>query len=294
MMSKERQKASRIPVRFVDEEAAEGEARAGERGEGVPAEEVGRESSYEGETEVRRRVNRGAESGGDAGRADADEKDAAGGPDPSELPERREDQDTNASHRESDAEARQSASEGEPPVESQTRAGGGPAVAELVATRAELRRVQIDVQRLRDENRELTDRFARRQADFENYRRRIERERAETYGRVAGEVAGHLLPVVDNLRRALEAEATGAGESEKFRHFLHGVELISRQLDGVLDNLGVKPVPTVGQPFDPHIHEAVATVQTDEYEPDTVTEELVRGYRLGDKLIRPAMVKVAK
>lgn len=289
MMSKERQKASRIPVRFVDEEGAEAEARAGERGEVVPAEEVGRESSYEGETEVRRRVNRGAETGGDA-----DEADAAGGPDPSELPERREDQDTNPSHRESDAQARQSAPESEPPVESQTRAAGGPAVAELVATRAELKRVQIEVTRLRDENRELTDRFARRQADFENYRRRIERERTETYGRVAGEVAGHLLPVVDNLRRALEAEGGGAQESEKFRHFLHGVELISKQLDGVLDNLGVKPVPTVGQPFDPHIHEAVATVQTDEFEPDTVTEELVRGYRLGDKLIRPAMVKVAK
>ena len=296
MMNKERQKASRIPVRFVDEEekagrAADSHADAGGEDD-LTADVIGRESSYEGETEVQRRIDRGAEK--DAGDGRADETDAAGGPDPSELPERREDQDTNPSHRAPDGPGHQAAAEGEAAGESPRRAGGGPAVAELVATRAELRRVETELERLNSERSELTDRFARRQADFENYRRRIERERGETYNRVAGEVVGQLLPVLDNLRRALDAEATGEGESEKFRHFLHGVELISRQLSGVLDSLGVKPVPTVGEPFDPHIHEAVATEQTDEFEPDTVTEELVRGYRLGEKLIRPAMVKVAK
>ncbi|MGH9881194.1 MAG: nucleotide exchange factor GrpE, partial [Pyrinomonadaceae bacterium] len=164
---------------------------------------------------------------------------------------------------------------------------GGPAVAELVATRAELRRVESEVN-------ELKDRLARRQADFENYRKRHERERGETYNRVVADVAGKLLPVLDNLKRALDAEATvESSESDEFRHFLSGVDLIHKQLDGVLDALGVKPVPAEGELFNPHLHEAVVTEETDEYEPDTVMQEIVRGYRMGDKLIRPALVKVA-
>lgn len=166
-------------------------------------------------------------------------------------------------------------------------AEGGPAVAELVATRAELKRVEAEVN-------ELKDRLARRQADFENYRKRIERERASTYNRVIADIATKLLPVLDNLRRALDAEASmEAGESDEFRHFLSGIDLIYKQLDGVFDALGVKPIPAVGEPFDPHVHEAVVTEPTDQHEPDTVIQEIVRGYRIGDKLIRPALVKVA-
>jgi molecular chaperone GrpE len=164
---------------------------------------------------------------------------------------------------------------------------GGPDTAELIATRAELKRVET-------ENAELKDRLQRRQADFENYRKRVERERSETYNRVVADIAGKLLPVMDNLKRALETEASvEASESDEFRHFLSGVDLISKQLNGVLDALGVKPIAAVGEPFDPHIHEAVVTEETDEYEPDTVMQEIVSGYRLGDKLIRPALVKVA-
>jgi len=165
--------------------------------------------------------------------------------------------------------------------------GGGPDKAELVATRSELKRVEA-------ENAELKDRFARRQADFENYRKRVERERTETYNRVVADVAAKLLPVVDNLKRALETEASvEAAESDEFRHFLSGVDLISKQLNGVLEALGVKPVAAVGEQFNPHVHEAVVTEPTDDYAPDTVIQELVAGYRIGDKLIRPALVKVA-
>jgi molecular chaperone GrpE len=164
---------------------------------------------------------------------------------------------------------------------------GGPATAELIATRAELKRVEA-------ENAELKDRLARRQADFENYRKRVDRERGETYNRVVADVATKLLPVVDNLKRALEAEASvESSESDEFRHFLSGVDLIYKQLNGVLDALGVKPIAAVGEPFNPHLHEAVVTEATDDYEPDTVMQEIVAGYRLGDKLIRPALVKVA-
>jgi molecular chaperone GrpE len=163
---------------------------------------------------------------------------------------------------------------------------GGPEKAELIATRAELKRIEA-------ENAELKNSLARRQADFENYRKRVERERTETYNRVVADVAAKLLPVVDNLKRALEAEASvEAAESDEFRHFLSGVDLISKQLAGVLEALGVKPIAAVGEQFDPHIHEAVVTEPTDDYAPDTVIQELVAGYRLGDKLIRPALVKV--
>jgi molecular chaperone GrpE len=165
---------------------------------------------------------------------------------------------------------------------------GGPATAELVATRAELRRVQA-------ENADLRDRLARRQADFENYRKRMDRERSETYNRVVIDITAKLLPVVDNLKRALEAEASKeASESDEFRHFLSGVDLIFKQLNGVLEALGVTPIASVGEQFNPHVHEAVVTEATDEYEPDTVIQEIVSGYKLGDKLIRPALVKVAK
>ena len=164
---------------------------------------------------------------------------------------------------------------------------GGPERAELIATRAELKRVET-------ENAELRDQLTRRQADFENYRKRIDRERSETYNRVVADVASKLLPVLDNLKRALEAEGSvESSESDEFRHFLSGVDLIYKQLNGVLDALGVKPIAAVGEQFDPHIHEAVVTEATDDYEPDTVMQEIVAGYRLGDKLIRPALVKVA-
>lgn len=175
------------------------------------------------------------------------------------------------------------------PEDSESHEGpmGGPELAELVASRAELKRLQAAL-------REAQDALARRQADFDNYRKRTERERQELHNRVVADLARKLLPVVDNLTRALEAErSVETSESPEFRHFLHGVELISRQLNDVLDAFGVQPIPAVGERFDPHIHEAVVSEPSDEHEPDTVIEEMTRGYRIGDRLLRPAMVKVA-
>src|SRR3954470_5845793 len=164
---------------------------------------------------------------------------------------------------------------------------GGPEVAELVASRAELKRLQSELA-------EAKDAAARRQADFENYRKRVERDRGETHNRIVGDVARKLLPVLDNLTRALDAERSIENrESKEFRHFLHGIELISKQLNDVLESFGITAIEAVGKRFDPHIHEAVVTEPSDEYDPDTVTEEIARGYKLGDRLLRPAMVKVA-
>jgi molecular chaperone GrpE len=164
---------------------------------------------------------------------------------------------------------------------------GGPELAELVASRAELKRLQSELA-------EAKDAAARRQADFENYRKRIERDRSEVHNRMVGDVGRKLLPVLDNLNRALDAERSiESSESKEFRHFLHGIELISKQLTDVLESLGITPIEAVGQRFDPHIHEAVVTEPSEKYEPDTVIEEIARGYRLGDRLLRPSMVKVA-
>jgi molecular chaperone GrpE len=168
-----------------------------------------------------------------------------------------------------------------------TPESSGPVFAELLATRAELKRLEAEATDLRDK-------FARRQADFENFRKRLERERSETYNRVTADLVTKLLPVLDNLGRALDTEASvEATESDEFRHFLSGVDLIHKQLGGVLDTMGVKAVPAVGEKFDPHVHEAVVTEESNEHEPDTVMQEIVRGYKLGDKLLRPALVKVA-
>lgn len=298
--NKGQQKSRAIPIRFLDEESerdsleeirqAMSENDSADESREPSAEEIGRASSYEDETEVQRRIDRGAENDNTAGREEADESDVAGGPPRDEMPEHREDRDTGG--RSAGASARSSAgaeadSEAQPPREAAAKQSAGPIMAELLATRAELKRVE-------SERTELQANLHRRLADFDNFRKRVERERGETYNRMLGEVAGKLLPVLDNLRRALDAEALmQANESEEFNHFLSGVELIYKQLNGVLTSFGVEPVAAVGERFDPHVHEAVVTEQTDDYEPDTVMQELVRGYRLGDMLLRPAAVKVA-
>lgn len=294
MADKKRPMSNRIPIHFADEEHAassstaqgdnpvEPEAETG-GGDDLTPEEIGRASSYEDETEVQRRIDRGAEQDDEL----ADDADTAGGPPRDELPEQREDKDEASVTRKAASASNDAGSAEDEARRQETEAARGPALAELLATRAELKRVETA-------RAELQETLARRQADFENYRKRIERERGETYNRVVGDVVSKLLPVLDNLRRALDAEASMEDtESEEFRHFLNGVELIDKQLRDVLEGLGLEPVEAVGQPFDPHIHEAVATEPSDDYEPDTVVQELVRGYRLGEKLLRPAIVKVA-
>ncbi|HLL73356.1 MAG TPA: nucleotide exchange factor GrpE [Pyrinomonadaceae bacterium] len=287
----------RIPVRFIDEDGGSDYRASSEPADDDSAltpEELGRASIYEDETEMQRRIDRGGEQDSEQGKADADERDTAGGPARSDMPEERDEQDTNRH-----LGAANRAGGKAPPARQSSGARGGAGSglamqAELLAAQAELEMVEAELQKVRAEQQELHDLAARRQADFDNYRKRVERERSETYNRVVADVLGQLLPVMDNLRRAHEAESSvEATESQEFKNFLHGVELISKQLNGVLANLGVEQVPTVGHPFDPHVHEAIATEQTDEFEPDTVMQEIVRGYRLGEKLLRPAMVKVA-
>lgn len=131
-------------------------------------------------------------------------------------------------------------------------------------------------------------RLARMQADFENYRRRTNREREDWVKYAAQPLVTALLPVLDNLERALAAKEQDPGQ------VIAGVEMIYRQLQEVLTQEGLVPVPAVNEPFDPAKHEAVMQEETDAYPDNTIVAELRRGYYFKDRLLRPAMVKVAR
>jgi molecular chaperone GrpE len=144
----------------------------------------------------------------------------------------------------------------------------------------------IEVRRLRHEVAELRDRSIRTLADFENYRRRVERERDEQRRHAAADVLEQFLEVMDNLARALGSAASG----EDLRR---GVGMIHRQMEDLLGRLGAVPVPAVGARFDPGLHEAVAREEDPAVEAPTVIEEYQRGYLLHERLLRPARVRVA-
>jgi molecular chaperone GrpE len=143
-----------------------------------------------------------------------------------------------------------------------------------------------EISRQRDEYYEL---LLRKAAEFDNYRKRVERERREYTEYATVELIKDLLPLLDDLERAVAAEA-GAGGPEAIRK---GIELIHRRLLDVLARRGVTVIDPVGADFDPHLHEAVVRVPAAGQRDGEVVEVFARGYRLGDRLLRPAMVKVA-
>ncbi|MGA2041539.1 MAG: nucleotide exchange factor GrpE [Bryobacteraceae bacterium] len=133
---------------------------------------------------------------------------------------------------------------------------------------------------------ELEDRMLRARAEFDNARRRGERERSEFLQFAAMDVIKELLPVVDDFERALKVESAG-------REFTKGVELIYQRLLEALKKIGLEPIDTTGQRFDPNLHQAVDRVETEEAEDMSILGEYQRGYNFKGKLLRPAMVKVA-
>jgi molecular chaperone GrpE len=149
---------------------------------------------------------------------------------------------------------------------------------------------QAQIETLMQERSALYDQLLRRQAEFENYRRRVDREKNETYARARAEVLVELLPVIDNFERALASLENSAADAENLRH---GIELIHKQFQDALTKFGLEPVESVGQAFDPHVLVAVTIEPTDKHKENTVIEEFQRGYKLGEKLLRPAKVKVA-
>ncbi len=141
----------------------------------------------------------------------------------------------------------------------------------------------------RRERDEYYDRLLRKTAEFENYRKRVDRERRESAQYAAGDLLEALLPIVDDFERALQAEA--GPDAEAYRQ---GIELIYKQLQDLLARRGVTLVESVGQAFDPRVHQAITYESSPGRAEGEVIEEVRRGYKLGDRLLRPAMVKVAK
>jgi molecular chaperone GrpE len=142
-------------------------------------------------------------------------------------------------------------------------------------------------QRQRDEYYDL---LLRKQAEFDNYRKRVDRERQMVTEAAAASVVEELLPVMDDLERALKTEAAGDA-ADAYRK---GVELIHRQLAEILRKRGVRPIEALGADFDPYYHQAVSHEPAEGRREGEVVEEFRRGYMLGERLLRPSMVKVAK
>jgi molecular chaperone GrpE len=146
-----------------------------------------------------------------------------------------------------------------------------------------------DVAALQRERDEYFDRFMRKAAEFDNYRKRVERERREQADQAVIDLLREVLLVVDDFDIALQVDAGDAGAA-----YRKGVELIQAKLHDLLRKYGVRPIEAIGADFDPKIHQAVLHEESPEHRDGEVVGELRRGYMMGDRLLRPAMVKVAK
>ncbi|HYL98107.1 MAG TPA: nucleotide exchange factor GrpE [Blastocatellia bacterium] len=153
-----------------------------------------------------------------------------------------------------------------------------------------LAEAQDTIQTLWQDKSNLHDQLLRRQAEFENFRKRQEKEKIEFHQRARAELVLELLPVLDNFERALSSLNNGEAEAGSLRQ---GIELIHKQMRDALTKLGLQTVESVGAVFDPNLHEAVTTEPTEDHKENTIIEEFQRGYKLGDRLLRPAKVKVA-
>jgi molecular chaperone GrpE len=148
----------------------------------------------------------------------------------------------------------------------------------------------VDADELQRQRDEYYDLLLRKTAEFDNYRKRIDRERQTLSDAIAGDLVRDLLPLVDDLERALKTPPGEKG-AEPFRR---GVELIHRQLLELLRKRGVRPIDAIGADFDPHFHQAVTHEPAEGRRDGEIIDELARGYMIGDRLLRPSMVKVAK
>ena len=155
------------------------------------------------------------------------------------------------------------------------------------ASSTEIPSAEGEVQKLKAERDTLLDRLARAQAEFENARRRAAKEQQDFRDFATVDAIKSLLPVIDSFERALQAKSE-AGD------FRTGVELIYKQLQDVLAKMGVRPIAAKGEQFDPHVHEAIEMVETPNAADHEVLDEWQRGYKFKDRLLRPAMVRVAK
>ncbi|TMF09375.1 MAG: nucleotide exchange factor GrpE [Chloroflexi bacterium] len=148
--------------------------------------------------------------------------------------------------------------------------------------------IDPELQAARDEVQANFGRYQRLAADFENYKRRTRQELADRTQYANEELLRKLLPILDNLRRALDHAPEGID-----RNWFEGLRMVVRQFEDTLQAQGVSPIPAVGEKFDPSQHEAIAREETDEHEEGTIVEEMQPGYRLHERVLRPTLVKVA-
>jgi len=149
---------------------------------------------------------------------------------------------------------------------------------------------EAQIDRLSKLNEEYLDGWQRARADFANYKKRIEREQREAYRRAAGDILTRYLGIVDDLERALKDRPTEGDPA----NWADGVELISRKFHSVLEAEGVETIQALGQPFDPNLHEAISHEESDEQPAGYVIDVVQQGYRMGEHVLRPALVRVAK
>ncbi|WP_163970049.1 nucleotide exchange factor GrpE [Oceanobacillus halotolerans] len=159
----------------------------------------------------------------------------------------------------------------------------------LESDEAKLAQLQADVERLQKEKDQANEKMLRIQAEFDNFKKRTQKEKEAASKYKAQDIITELLPAIDNFERALQVEVT-----ETTASFVEGMTMVYQQLKDALKAQGVEEIETVGKPFDPTIHHAVMQIEDEEQGSDIVVEELQKGYILKDRVIRPAMVKVNK
>jgi len=158
----------------------------------------------------------------------------------------------------------------------------------------EISSLKLKVYELKNERNEIQEKSDRRLKDFENFKYRMDRERRGAFIDQISNLAGQMLPVLDNLNRALDAVPSDAnGRSADFQQLVDGLVLVNQQMNEVFAGMGVTTINSIGEAFDPNFHEAVAAEQRDDMLPNMVIEEMLRGYRIGNKVIRHSMVKVS-
>ena len=153
--------------------------------------------------------------------------------------------------------------------------------------------LEADLKASRAEAAEWQERFLRKAAELENFRKRTDKEKVDSMALAKSSLLIEFLPVADACERALQSMESGENNASELEQYKEGVELLYKQLLDTLSRSGVVPIESVGKPFDPHLHEALSRKEGPNYEVDTVIQELRRGYCYKDRLLRPAQVIVA-
>ena len=156
---------------------------------------------------------------------------------------------------------------------------------ENIAEEVEVMNSDVDVQKLQEDLDNTTDRLKRLMAEFDNYKKRASKERGQLYNSLVADIMMKFLPVMDNLEKAINTNTVDEG-------YKQGMELVAKQFKDALKSFGLEEIKTAGEIFDPSLHEAVSSVQDDTKKSQEIVEEFRKGYKIGDKVIRHAMVVV--